>query len=143
MERLALACAAARAGGAEVVRRYGETEHLLKAAGSPVTEADLAANAAVLKRLRAACPGEAILSEESRDDAGRVSREEVWIVDPLDGTKEFLARNGEFAVMVGLARGGEAVLGAVYMPATDVLYAGLTAGGAWVERASGVREPLR
>jgi 3'(2'), 5'-bisphosphate nucleotidase len=142
-QRLALACAAARAGGEEVRRRYGATEHTLKSAGDPVTEADLAANRAVLALLGRTDGGTPVLSEESRDDAGRLGHEEIWVVDPLDGTKEFLARNGEFAVMVGLARGGRAVLGAVYLPAPDVLYAGIVGRGAWVERSGGPRESLR
>jgi 3'(2'), 5'-bisphosphate nucleotidase len=125
-----------------VRRRYGATKHALKAAGDPVTEADLAANRAVLAVLRRMDGGTPVLSEESRDDAARLAHPEIWVVDPLDGTKEFLARNGEFAVMVGLARGGRAVLGAVYLPAVDVLYAGVVGGGAWVERAGGERRPL-
>ena len=141
-KRLALACAAARAGGEEVRRRYGMTEHALKSPGDPVTEADLSANRAILKLLRLHDAGTPVLSEESRDDGGRLRHDEIWVVDPLDGTKEFLARNGEFAVMVGLARGGEAVLGAVYLPAVDVLYAGRVATGAWLERSGGERQPL-
>lgn len=141
-QRLALACAAARAGGAEVRRRYGATEHSLKSEGDPVTEADLAANRAVLALLGASDPGTPVLSEESRDDGRRQGHDEIWVVDPLDGTKEFLARNGEFAVMVGLARGGRAALGAVYLPAVDVLYAGLVGTGAWVERPGRPREQL-
>jgi 3'(2'), 5'-bisphosphate nucleotidase len=141
--RLALACAAARAGGDEVRRRYGSTEHALKSPGDPVTEADLAANGAILELLRLGDGGTPVLSEESRDGADRLAHEEIWVVDPLDGTKEFLAGNGEFAVMVGLARAGEAVLGAVYLPAVDVLYAGIVGSGAWVERKEGGRQPLR
>lgn len=141
-QRLALACAAARAGGEEVRRRYGATDHVLKSAGDPVTEADLAANRAVLALLGREDRATPVLSEESRDDAARLRHEEIWVVDPLDGTKEFLARNGEFAVMVGLARAGRAMLGAVYLPAVDVLYAGLTGVGAWVERRGSPRERL-
>ena len=140
--RLGVACAAARDGGVQVARRYGETDHEMKAPGSPVTEADLAANAAVIATIQASFPGEPILSEESRDDRARLSHDAVWIVDPLDGTKEFLARNGEFAVMVGYARVGEAVLGAVYLPAVDMLYWGAPGYGAWVQRGQALAEPL-
>jgi 3'(2'), 5'-bisphosphate nucleotidase len=83
-----------------------------------------------------------VLSEESADSAARLSAGRVWIVDPLDGTREFLAQNGEFAVMVGLAVDGRAVLGAVYLPEPDLLYLGGDGLGAWLE-AGGERTALR
>jgi 3'-phosphoadenosine 5'-phosphosulfate (PAPS) 3'-phosphatase len=113
---LAAACTAARAGGLAAMRHYGSATAQLKAGGSPVTLADHAANAAILQSLRAEFPGDAILSEETTDSPERLSAERVWIVDPLDGTKEFLAQNGEFSIMVGLSVGGRAVAGAVYAP---------------------------
>src|SRR5690606_15740871 len=78
-------------------------------------------------------PDDAILSEESADSAERLSARRVWIVDPLDGTKEFLAQNGEFSIMIGLAVEGEAVLGVVYLPDGDLLYGAARGLGAWVE----------
>lgn len=139
---LAAACEAARAAGRAAMRFYGSARAVEKEGGSPVTEADHAANRVIVDALSAAFPGDAILSEESADSAARLSAERVWIVDPLDGTREFLARNGEFAIMIGLAVGGRAVLGAVYQPADDVLFGAAEGEGAWITRG-GETAPLR
>jgi len=130
---------AARAGGRAAMRHYGAARADLKRDGSPVTAADHAAQAAVLRVLRAAFPADAVLSEEQADSAERLSARRVWIVDPLDGTKEFLARNGEFCVMVGLAVDGGAVVGAVCLPARGVVYAAAQGHGARVRSADGWR----
>ncbi len=95
---------------------------------NPVTRADHASNEAILEVL-ATRSGEPVLSEESPAPADRSGR--LWVVDPLDGTKEFISRNGEFSIMVGLAVGGEARLGAVYQPAAARLYLGIAGGAAW------------
>lgn len=123
------------------MRFYGNATAVAKADASPVTAADHAANDEIIARLRAAFPGDAILSEESRDSLDRLDHRRVWIIDPLDGTKEFLAQNGEFSIMIGLAVDGEAVLGVVHLPAIDTLYAGIIGEGAWVE-GDGERRPL-
>jgi len=139
---LAAACAAARAAGEAAMRFYGSARAVEKEGGSPVTEADHAANRVIVAALAAAFPADAILSEESADSAERLGAGRVWIVDPLDGTREFLAQNGEFAVMIGLAVDGRAVLGAVYQPAGDVLFAAAEGQGATLTRA-GETVPLR
>jgi 3'(2'), 5'-bisphosphate nucleotidase len=139
---LAAAAAAARAAGADAMAHYGTASAVRKEGGSPVTEADHAANRRILAHLADAFPADAVLSEESRDSAARLSARRVWIVDPLDGTREFLARNGEFAVMIGLAVDGRAVVGAVYLPDPDVLYLAAEGEGAWME-AGGRTEPLQ
>jgi 3'(2'), 5'-bisphosphate nucleotidase len=126
--------AAARAAGIAALKFYGTEESRLKADDSPVTAADHAANGVILQRLREAYPEDAILSEESRDTLERLDAERVWIVDPLDGTKEFIAQNGEFSIMIGLVRDGEPILGVVYLPDGDVLYSAARGDGAWVER---------
>lgn len=113
---------------------YGRAVALSKADASPVTEADHAANAVILASLSQHFPTDAILSEESKDSADRLGAQRVWIIDPLDGTKEFLAQNGEFSVMIGLVDGDEPVVGVVYMPESDVLYAASKGRGAWVTR---------
>jgi len=136
------ACDAARRGGARVLDFYGSTDSVLKTGGSPVTAADHASSEAILAHIAAAFPGDAILCEETADDPSRLNASRLWIVDPLDGTKEFLAQNGEFSVMIGLVVNGKPVAGAVYLPAQDVLYAAAEGLGAFVERA-GVRAPLR
>jgi 3'(2'), 5'-bisphosphate nucleotidase len=138
------ACALARAGGAAVMRFYraGNTSVQYKGPNDPVTAADHASDTIIRDGLRSAFPGDAILSEETVDSPERLASERVWIVDPLDGTKEFLAGNGEFAVMIGLAIGGAATLGVVFLPDDDALYAGVVGGGTWVERGR-VRRTLR
>jgi 3'(2'), 5'-bisphosphate nucleotidase len=112
-----------------------------KGADDPVTAADHAANQHLVAGLRRAFPSDGILSEESHDDLARRQRRRVWIVDPLDGTKEFIGRIGEFSIMVGLAIEGEAALGVVYQPVADLLYRG--APGLLAEAVEGgVARPL-
>jgi 3'(2'), 5'-bisphosphate nucleotidase len=83
-----------------------------------------------------------MLAEESKDDLSRLEKSRVWIVDPLDGTAEFIARNGEFVIMIGLADEGEPVVGVVYQPIDDVLFAAARGQGAFVEEF-GEQRPLR
>ena len=87
-------------------------------------------------------PDDGVLSEESKDDLVRLEKERVWIIDPLDGTKEFIARNGEFSIMIGLAVRGEAVMGVIMQPETGLLYAGAQGLGAYLEEG-GERIPLQ
>jgi 3'(2'),5'-bisphosphate nucleotidase len=130
---LSVAEAAARAAGALIRAHYerGAIAVETKADASPVTQADQDANAAILARLAAAFPDDAILSEETPDSAARLARRRVWIIDPLDGTKDFINRSGEFSVHVGLADDGVAVVGAVYQPITQVMFAASAGHGAW------------
>lgn len=134
---LAAAKIAALTAGAEILRHYGDSEWKRKLDESPVTVADHASNAIITASLRDAFPDDAFLSEESADSGDRLGERRVWIIDPLDGTKEFLAQNGEFSVLVGLAVDGEPVLGVVYLPTTNVLYAAARGHGSWVERDGG------
>jgi 3'(2'), 5'-bisphosphate nucleotidase len=124
----------ARDAGAAAMRFYGTAVADAGTAASPVTDADRASNEVIVAGLAAAFPDDAVLSEESRDPEARLDAARVWIVDPLDGTKEFLARNGEFAVMIGLAIDGWPALGVVYMPAAETLYSAVEGRGARVER---------
>jgi 3'(2'), 5'-bisphosphate nucleotidase len=103
----------------------GSSEVRYKSENEPVTEADRSTNQHILARIQAAYPDDGILSEESKDDLIRLDKTRVWIVDPLDGTKEFIARNGEFSIMIGLAIEGRAVLGVVMQPDPGLLYAGM------------------
>lgn len=106
-----------------------------KAGNEPVTEADRAADAIVLAGLHAAFPEDGLLTEESDDDLSRLSKERVWIVDPLDGTSEFLNRTGEFSVQIALAVRGAPVLGVVFQPARDRLFYAVQGQGAYQVRA--------
>jgi 3'(2'), 5'-bisphosphate nucleotidase len=103
-----------------------------KGVNDPVTAADRAVNQFLVAAMQEAFPGDAILSEESKDDPVRMKYARVWCMDPLDGTKEFIARNGEFSIMVGLAVEGTARLGVVYQPITDVMYSGISHEGSKV-----------
>ena len=114
-----------------------------KTPADPVTEADRRVNAFLVETLRQHFPDDGIVAEESAHEAdGQALKARCWYVDPLDGTKEFIAKNGEFSVMVGLAVAQRATLGMVYKPVGDVLYAGVVEQGAWVEE-KGQRKTLK
>jgi 3'(2'), 5'-bisphosphate nucleotidase len=113
------------------VRAVYATDFLveLKGPGDPVTRADREANEIICAALTAAFPGDAILAEESvptsrSEIERRASSSRVWFVDPLDGTREFANKNGEFAVMIGLAVSGRAALGVLVLPVTGDVLAG-------------------
>lgn len=113
-----------------------------KEGSSPVTEADTRANAFIVEALHDAFPADGIVAEETKDQSDALRQGRCWYVDPLDGTKEFIAKNGEFSVMLGLAVDGEATLGVVYQPERDKLYQGVVGQGAFLE-CSGEREALQ
>ncbi|MBN8728569.1 MAG: 3'(2'),5'-bisphosphate nucleotidase CysQ [Xanthomonadales bacterium] len=116
-----------------------------KADHSPLTGADLAAHRVILDGLRELTPGWPILSEESADipwpERSRWSR--YWLVDPLDGTREFVKRNGEFTVNIALIDGHRPVLGVVQRPVGGELACAWQGGGAWSLAQDGSRLPLR
>jgi 3'(2'), 5'-bisphosphate nucleotidase len=132
----------ARAAGDEILAVYAtEFEVRDKSDASPVTEADERAEAVILRELAALTPDIPVVSEEAAE-AGVVPEagSRFWLVDPLDGTKEFVSRNGEFTVNIALVEDGRPVLGVVGVPALDRLYGGATGAGAFVEDESGRRE---
>lgn len=96
----------------------------------PLTEADLAANRILIETLSAAFPHDAILSEEEADDAARLTNSRVWIIDPLDGTREFTLHIPEFVVSIGLVVDGAPTLGVLCNPATGELITGVVGQGA-------------
>ena len=108
----------------EIVARFSPAavDVRFKSTNSPVTDADMAAD----RVLRSILPGgdEGWLSEESPDDRARLTRRRVWIVDPLDGTREFLEGTPHWTVAIGLAEDGEVVAGGVYNPSTKELFLG-------------------
>jgi 3'(2'), 5'-bisphosphate nucleotidase len=122
----------ARAAGAEIMQVYssGDFGTTSKADSSPLTEADLRAHKLIVANLDTLAPGIPALSEESAHVAfsERSRWLRYWLVDPLDGTKEFLSRNGEFTVNIALVESHVPVLGVVYAPARDVLYEGSPKG---------------
>lgn len=139
---LAHAAGLARAAGAAIlaIRARGCAVET-KPDASPVTEADRAAEALILQGLAPLCIP--VVAEEA-EAAGAASlvAGEYWLVDPLDGTREFAAGRDEFTVNIGLVRHGRPVLGAVMLPATDELFLGIVGQGAWKE-ADGRRAPIR
>jgi len=139
----------ARLAGEAILQYYGEkVEVQWKTPGNPVTAADHAANALILEQLHRHFPGEAVLAEESDDDMSRLGHDIVWMVDPLDGTKEFIKRNGEFSVMIGLVEHNRPILGVVLQPAPPsgikpgALYSGVVGLGAWLS-LGGSERPIR
>jgi len=86
-----------------------------------VTAADREANDLIVRRLAAEFPDDGILAEESADTERRLDKDRVWMIDPMDGTKNFIQRDGDFAVQIGLAVNGESVAGVVVQPVRGVL----------------------
>jgi 3'(2'), 5'-bisphosphate nucleotidase len=126
----------AKAAGEKILSVYnraGDIDVMTKDDDSPLTEADLAANQCLVDGLSAISADIPVLTEESGlpDFSERQQWSRYWLVDPLDGTKEFINRNGEFTVNVALIEGGTPVLGVVYVPVLDTLYSGIAGVGAW------------
>jgi 3'(2'), 5'-bisphosphate nucleotidase len=115
-----------------------------KGKNDPVTLADHEANALLCERLSKKYPGVPIVAEESDPStyAGFEGADTAWFVDPLDGTREFVARNGEFAVMIGLAQGGRAALGVIVAPTWGRSFVGIVGYGAWSVEKDGSRAPI-
>ncbi len=116
---------------AEAVREAGalalslfrtELKNWTKGASSPVSEADIAVNDLLEKRLREATPDYGWLSEESADDAARLKRRLVWVVDPIDGTRNYLGGKEDWCVSVALVENGSPLLASVFAPATDEFF---------------------
>ncbi len=133
----------AREAGNILMRIY-ETDFdvAYKSKSDPVTDADTQANAYLVTELRQLFPDDGIVAEETADQSDALRRGRVWYVDPLDGTKEFIAKNGEFAVMLGLSIDGVSTLGVVYQPEHDKLYLGAVGHGAQLQ-CKGTTEELR
>jgi 3'(2'), 5'-bisphosphate nucleotidase len=153
---LAAVCDIARTAGHAILDVYGRDFAVArKSDDSPLTEADRVAHGIITRSLAKLDGDIPVLSEESapEDHATRRSWSRYWLVDPLDGTKEFVKRNGEFTVNIALVDDHRAVLGAVYAPVIDRSYLGAIDLGAWREDAGGgpqaiavektARSPLR
>lgn len=124
----------AREAGLRLMEFY-RTDYQVQWKGhdDPVTVADHAANELIVEELRRAFPADAVLSEEFPDDLARLSNDRVWMVDPMDGTKQFIDHVDEFAVMIGLSVGRSPMLGVVYNPAREKMYYAAAGMGAFVE----------
>jgi len=135
----------ARAAGDAIMAVYNSDEFgaEAKADASPVTLADLAAHRIICPTLQALLPDTPVLSEEGNVPDYSVRRQwhRYWIVDPLDGTKEFINRNGEFTVNIALIEQQQPVLGVVHVPTSNVTYAGMAGSGAVRINGNG-RQPI-
>jgi myo-inositol-1(or 4)-monophosphatase len=140
LSELHLAKAAARRAGAIVLRHFGSAMAVrYKDPDQPLTAADLEADALLHDVLRAARPEYGWLSEETEDRPDRLERDRVWIVDPIDGTRSFIAGRPEFSISLGLAEAGAALVGVVYNPARDELFYAARGRGAFMETGTGTR----
>jgi 3'(2'), 5'-bisphosphate nucleotidase len=127
-ELIKVMCAVARDAGAAILQVYGDEDFGVqtKSDDSPLTRADLAAHNIIVEGLQKRVPGIPVLSEESDgiSFAERSSWDQYFLVDPLDGTKEFISRNGEFTVNIALIEKGVPMRGVVFVPVKDVMYTG-------------------
>ena len=148
LSEVKLAAAAALVAGRAINKIYrGDFSVSQKEDGSPVSEADIASNKIICEIL--ASSGYPILSEENADDKKRLAAKRVWIIDPLDGTADFIKRIGDFTVMIGLVENHSPIAGVIYQPAGDILYAAQKDQGAyfyqsgnWKKLASGDESEL-
>ena len=135
----------ARQAGAAIMAHYRDADAARlqdKGDGSPLTMADLAAHEIICAGLQRIAPEIAIISEENKRNPPVADGEPFWIVDPLDGTKEFINRNGEFTVNIALVRDGVPVLAAVYAPALGISYLGQPGTGAWRIADGAAAQPI-
>ena len=129
-----LAVDLARRAAEVIFAIYGcdSTSAQAKSDGSPVTSADLAADRLIRSGIAAAYPADAILTEESEDDLSRLDARRLWIVDPLDGTAQFIARTGEFDVFIALVEDGRPIVAAAAHPPSGVVWSAVAGEGTWV-----------
>jgi myo-inositol-1(or 4)-monophosphatase len=133
---LEVALLAAREAGRILLHHYERgTEAWEKAEDNPLTIADLESDRAIAARLRAAFPDDAILSEETVSDPARGANRRVWIVDPMDGTKEFTRKIPEFCVSIALAEAGVPVVGVILNPVAGMTIHAARGGGCFRDGA--------
>jgi 3'(2'), 5'-bisphosphate nucleotidase len=124
-----------RKAGEEVLEIYqGNTKKYIKKDRSFVTNADFLSEKIILKGLKKY--NHVILSEETKDDLSRLKKEKIWIIDPLDGTNDFVNKTGEFSIMVGLVEKGKSILGVVYQPVKNKLYFAEKGKGSFLKEKS-------
>ena len=135
LKELEIAKKAAILAGEAILEVYesGDFGVEAKADDSPLTKADKAANRIIVDMLKEAFPEYAILSEEEKDDLARLDNDLCFVVDPLDGTKEFIKRNGQFTVNIALSYKHKTVMGVVYVPVTGELYYAAKGHGSFLE----------
>lgn len=130
---LTVAIAAAEAAGEVILKFYNEHSagEYEKDDGSPVTDADIAADTIIREHLTSAFPNDALLTEEGAKEESRLDNDRVWIVDPIDGTAQFIAANGKFDVLIALAYQKRPVVAVTLQPTTGLMHAAIIDQGAW------------
>lgn len=139
----------AKEAGALIMEVYSDANFEksieLKGDDSPLTKADTVANAHIVKELKRLYPEIPIISEEEKNLPFEVRKNwsKCWVVDPLDGTKEFIKRNGEFTVNIALVEKNKPILGVIYVPVLDKLYFGEKGKGSFVQEANQEPTPIQ
>ena len=136
---LSVACLAAHEAGQIALQMQAGIDSVAKADGSPVTAGDLAADQVIRHHLLTAFPDDALLSEEVADDAARLGNRRVWIIDPIDGTKDYIAGGAGWAIQIALAIDGVLVLGVLDLPRERTQLTGVVGHGATIIDQHGVR----
>jgi 3'(2'), 5'-bisphosphate nucleotidase len=147
MKLLSEVVSIAKQAGSAIMKIYTTPNTVVasKTDQSPLTEADLVSHRIICESLEKLTPDYPVLSEESTDVliAQRMAWKKYWLVDPLDGTKEFIKRNGEFTVNIALIENGEPILGAVYAPVLDVCYYAERGSGAYIQHGSNLAQLIK
>lgn len=135
-KEIEVATEAARAAGAVILDFYNANNAQVysKNDGSAVTDADLASDRIIRELIGSAYPADAFLTEEGVDDRVRLETERVWIVDPIDGTNQFVNRTGEFEVLIAMVSGDRPLLSVVYQPTEDILIRAIAGEGAEIQQ---------
>lgn len=142
-KELQAAIAAAKAAEPHILSVYNTPFDIeIKEDASPVTEADKGADRIIRAHLAEIFKEDGFLTEESQDTGERLSRRRVWIVDPVDGTKEFVSRNGEFTTNIALAEDHEIVVGVINAPTLGILYYAVKGEGAFRLEKDGSVTPI-
>lgn len=135
IKELEIAKQAAIEAGKAIMEIYMSEDYGVeqKEDASPLTKADKESNRIIVAALREAFPEYALLSEEEKDNKERLKNPYCFVVDPLDGTKEFIKRNGQFTVNIALSENGKSVMGVIYVPVTEELYYASEGNGAYLQ----------
>lgn len=134
---------AAIEAGLAIMDIYNNAEDMqitYKDGDMPLTAADKASNKIIVGMLKKEFPEYSILSEEEKDDQSRLDNDYCFVVDPLDGTKEFIKRNGQFTVNIALSYKHKSVMGVIYVPVTGELYYASEGNGSFLEDGSSTRQ---
>lgn len=140
-EELNLAKKLATEAGKKIIDIYnsGDFNITKKENDMPLTKADLMANEIIVNRLKKEFSNYSILTEEEKDNGDRLDSDYVWIIDPLDGTKEFISRNGEFTVNIALSYRREPILGVIYVPVKEELFFASKGNGAYYQKGNNIK----